>query len=162
MADLRDVIVSCGFGEVATYLQSGNATFSAELTDMTVIRATLEAGFEARFGFPVHTVVRTADEMRKVVAECPYHLEAEADPTRVHATFLEPAPPPEAWSTVDNSLLNREEFVLADRVLYMHLPDGMAGSRLPGLVERAAREVTATTRNWRTVLAVTHLADQSR
>lgn len=158
MADLREVIEGLGFGEVATYLQSGNAVFTADLTNRGAVRAALEAAFEGRFGFEVPTVVRTADEMRRVVSECPYQLEAGSDPTRVHATFLDPTPSLEVWGAIP---VAPEEFAVADGLLYMHLPHGMARARLPGLVERATRDVTATTRNWRTVLAVTRLADQS-
>lgn len=158
MADLRDLLVRLGFEDIATYLQSGNVVFTSDVKDGGVVRSLLEPAFEERFGFEVPTVVRTSAQMTTVVSECPYRLQASRDPTRVHATFIDPSPPPDVWAGIDPASVAPEEFLVGDGVVYMHVPDGLGRARLQSLIDRATRNVTATSRNWRTVLAVYQMA----
>lgn len=161
MPHLKGVLTGLGFGDVATYLQSGNAVFTSAREDRGGLRALLESTFEKEFGFEVPTLIRAAQELAAVVAGCPYRVQANADPTRVHATFFDPSPPPEVWAGIDAFSVAPEEFVVAEGVVYMHLPDGIGRARLQGMVDRATRNVTATNRNWRTVLALEQMARQS-
>lgn len=164
MADLRALLETLGFGDVSTYLQSGNAVFSSGEGDPSTIRATLEDSIQDRFGFNVPTLVRTAAQMREVVEGLPYAREATVDPTRVHAVFLEPTPPLQVWDSISLEQVAPEHLTPGPGVVYLSIPEGMQRAKTPGLVEKAAKGAVATTRNWRTVVNVLALAegDQSR
>jgi len=152
MADLRRVLETEGADDVATHLQSGNAVFTIGESDPDVVRGRLEAAIGAEFGFDVPLVLVTAEELAAVIAACPYRVQADADPTKVHVTFFDPMPSDDAWSGFDLAALAPEGMATGPGVLFMHLPNGMGRAVLPGLLAKATSKVTATTRNWRTVI----------
>lgn len=159
MADLRRVVESLGFDEVATYLQSGNVTFGADEPDREDLRKRLEQAIAARFGFEAPLILVSGPELTTVIEACPYRVEGDADPTKVHVTFFEPMPPNDALSKIQTASASPEEMAIGNGVVYMHLPNGMGRAILPGLVARATSKVVATTRNWRTVLALSEMLD---
>jgi uncharacterized protein (DUF1697 family) len=54
------------------------------------------------------------------------------------------------------ALAQNERFVLTDRALYLHAPDGLGRSALVEQLERALA-VPCTARPWRSVLSITAL-----
>lgn len=156
MADLRRCLDGLGYGGVRTYIQSGNAVFAAPGPAATV-RSEVEAALLASFGIAIPTVVLEAAELDAVVAGNPYP-ELARTPTRLVVSFL--AEPPSDQVRASFSLDDfPEDAVLADRVLYLHYPEGQGRSRLTAAVlARRLGGVWGTARNWRTVLALQTLA----
>lgn len=158
MAELREIASGFGWEDVTTYLQSGNLVFSTT-AEVDQSESMLEAALVERFGFEVPCLVLSADELDLVVAQCPFGLEGEADPTRVHVTFFKEGPEIADFPVLAGwSNSNPDRFALGGRVMYMHLPDGMHGSKLHPRLQKEATDPKATTRNWRTVIALQELA----
>ena len=67
---LREACAELGFGDVRTYLQSGNVVLSSKLGAEAVAKK-LKERIDGQTRLPVPVVVRTADEMEKIVAETP-------------------------------------------------------------------------------------------
>ncbi|CAL9551214.1 hypothetical protein SUDANB106_04455 [Streptomyces sp. enrichment culture] len=146
MAELREVMAGLGREDVRTYVNSGNAVFTAGRRDTGELAAELEAAIAGRFGFTVPCLVRTAGELRAVVGACPYPA-AGTDPAKLLVLFLGREPDRGRLAAVDAP----DEFRVGKRELYCWFPDGMGRSRLPGALETACRGTTVTGRNWRTV-----------
>ena len=70
MADLRRVAAECGFGSVATYIQSGNLLFTATL-GADAAAARLEEAIAAEGGPTPRVAVRSRAELAAVVAGNP-------------------------------------------------------------------------------------------
>lgn len=70
MADLRATFEGAGFGEVGTYIQSGNVLFTSD-APRAELESTIEAAVEQRFGIPLVVVVRSHRQLRNVVARAP-------------------------------------------------------------------------------------------
>jgi uncharacterized protein (DUF1697 family) len=157
-AELRQVVESLGHTSVRTYLNSGNAVFSAPDRDEGALAGQLEEALVAHFGFTVPCLVRSGAYLRRVVADNPYP-EAAAEGRTLHVTFLSGPPLPERFATLDAAAFLPERFHLGDRVLYLHLPDGIGRSKLAQAISRPAllKGVTPTTRNWNTVQALAEL-----
>lgn len=156
MADLRSLLQKLGYSRVETYIQSGNAVFEAKGTAAGITR-NLAAALEKHTGAPVGVIVRTHDELSRVIDGNPFAAEAAADGARVHVVFLAgPAPAgaqPGLQRIVDQYPARRDRFHLAGDTLYLHLPDGAAETKFTGKpVERALGGVRGTARNWNTVL----------
>lgn len=83
-----EVLEGLGYDDVWSYINSGNLVFEA-----TGKRADLEAeiadALEAEFGFEVTTFVRTAAELRKILAVEPFEMK---DGDTYFVTFLKAAP----------------------------------------------------------------------
>ena len=158
MADLRSLLGGLGFHDVATYVQSGNAAFTAGSADADAVTATVEAAIAEAFGFAVDVMLRNAAELSAVVSGNPFAALAEADPKRVHAAFVRAAPDAARVDAVRALGDGDEEIVVGDRVLYVSLPRGVAGSKLAAALTLRKLGTPVTTRNWRTVEAVAALA----
>ena len=104
-------------------------------------------------------LTRTGAQMAKIVAACPYQVE---DPTKLVVTFLESAADAKALKSFDACpALAPERVTVHGTEVYLDLPNGQARSNLVVALGSAKSpgRVAATTRNWRTVLA---LAEMSR
>lgn len=159
MADLRGAVEGLGHTEVATYVQSGNVTFTAEDAPVTLARD-LQATIERACGVTTTVVVLTAAEWGELVQRNPYP--AETDGTKLHAvvaaqdyTHEQVRAATELRDAVRETG-SSEDLTVLGRVMYLHLPNGMGRSKLAEKLgrSRAAGQREATARNWRTVLAL--------
>lgn len=156
MAELRAFFEDQGFGDVATYIQSGNVVFTAGEGDAAALCKRIEAAFEARWGFRSRIMVRDAAWFENAVAKNPYP-EVAGDPTRLHAYVLEREPTAAEIGPVAERCTGPERFEVIGDVLYLHAPDGLGKSKFAEVLPRVLK-VPATARNWRTVLALVDMA----
>jgi uncharacterized protein (DUF1697 family) len=147
MADLKQLCVAAGFGNVRTYLASGNAVFDCNLTEAGV-KAALESALQSYAGKPVGVMVRTGAEMAAVLAANPFPGTA---PNRTVAIFLDTPPPADTIAHVVGR--NGEQIKLGTREIHVHYGDGMADSKL-----RIPAAKAGTARNMNTVAALAELA----
>lgn len=153
MADLRAVVESLGHTNVDTYLQSGNVVFTPGDGAADPGPAITQA-LEAAVGLRVGVLTRTGAEMAAVVATNPYD---RPDPTKVVVTFLAASG---RSPDLDVASFAPEGLTVHGREVYLDLPAGQARSPLlAALAKVSPDDGFATSRNWRTVLA---LADLSR
>lgn len=155
MQELRDLLAELGFEDVQTYIQSGNAVFSAA-ADPISLSARITSAIEECFGFAPRVLLLTVERLAAIASANPYP-EAEATPKFLHVSFLT-----EKAGNADLDAMNAlksdsEQFTLTDDALYLHAPDGIARSRLAAKIDRLLG-VSTTARNWRTVMKLLDLA----
>ncbi len=149
MPDLRAVLEGVGCRNVQTYVQSGNAVVDHDGTPAE-LEGTV-AGALAGRGLPVPVMVRTGEELGRVVEASPWQ---DVDPKLFHVAFLSGEPDPAKVAAIDHKALLPERVVVGDRVLYLDHALGVGRSKL----DRLRLGVDATARNWRTVNALRDLA----
>ncbi len=149
MADLRELLRAEGHGDVATVLQSGNVVLDSELPPGELARK-VEQALERRFGFPVPTVVRTADELLAVVAADPLGAVA-ADPTRYVVSFFAEVLPAEVAEFLRGVDPGDDAFAVDGRELYLWCPHGQLKSPLAAALGKRRGGPLGTARNWATV-----------
>jgi len=152
MADLRALFADAGAENVTTYIQSGNVVFTHPARSSGTLGVGLQQRIEARTGVAAAVILRTARQWAAVVDDNPF----PGKETHLHVTFLSSDPPAGALDSVDAAAFAPEEFELVGHQLYLHLPDGMARTKLPNALDVFSTPVT--TRNWRTVLKLAELA----
>jgi uncharacterized protein (DUF1697 family) len=153
MRELAAFFAELGAREVRTYIQSGNVVFRAEEAVARELAAGFEPRAEVRFGFPVPVVVRSELELRAVLAGNPF-LAAGAEEKALHVLFLASEPDPAAVAGLDPERSAPDAFAVRGREIYLHLPNGVARTRLTNAYFDRALGTTSTGRNWRTVGAV--------
>ncbi|MFG3658465.1 DUF1697 domain-containing protein [Streptomyces sp. NPDC047706] len=158
MADLRALLENLGHEGVRTYLQSGQAVFTAAHGDEDSLAAELTRAIEDRFGFGVDVIVRDHAYLEAVAADCPFPA-AELQARQLHATYLSEPVGAERFAGIDQAAFLPEEFRLGDRVLYLYAPNGLGRSKLAEHLARPrlTKGVIATTRNWNTVAKLVEL-----
>ena len=107
-------------------------------------------------GAPCGVVVRTHEQMDRVVRENPFAAEAAAEGAKVHAAFLAGPAGPNAAAGLERIVTmypkRRDRYHLANDTIYLHLPDGAAETKFSGKALDKAIGVMGTARNWNTVL----------
>src|SRR2546422_5925600 len=72
MEHLRASFEALEFGRVRTYVQSGNVIFKAVRASPDDLSRTIAEKISKDFGFPIPVVVRTSDEIGKIVGGNPF------------------------------------------------------------------------------------------
>lgn len=147
MATLRQLCEDAGFTDVRTYIASGNVVFRTRM-GMAKAKAQLEAALEETMGRPVPVLMRTADELERVLSANPF---PDAPTNRVIVYFFDKALPANSLDTVKHQ--KDERLHPAGRELYVQYPDGMGQSKL--VIPAAA---TGTGRNLNTIQALREMA----
>lgn len=160
MADLRVHLESLGFSNVQTYVQSGNIVFATEDTDRAAVSARLTNAIEAKFGVRSEAVLRTADELRAIVAAYPCAGRDEVLPNRFGVMFLSGEPIEELPSVVSDIKADPEEVWPCPRDIYLFFPNGQADTKFSiSGVEKLAKRIV-TFRNWNTVNKVLEMTEK--
>lgn len=158
MADLRTLMDGLGHSGVRTYLQSGQAVFTADHGDEESLAAELTAAIEKHFGFSVDVIVRDHAYLAAIADDCPFPA-AELEAKQLHVTYFSQAVDADRFAAIDQQAFLPEEFRLGDRALYLYVPDGLGRSKLAEQLAkpRVNKGLTATSRNWNTVLKLVEM-----
>lgn len=162
MADLRDIYISMGFEHVKTYIQSGNVIFKSENRDPEYLAKTIREKILETFKYSVEVVIRSNDELKQVVEASPFK---DKDEKYVHVTFLSDNPSDKLIKEIDPSLISgikdSEQFIIGSREIYLYLPEGYGRTKLNNNFFEKKLQLTATTRNWKTVNKLIEIAGSS-
>lgn len=167
MSDLRDIAERLGYGDVATYIRSGNVVFGSPGRGALELALELEAAIEESTDVRTRVVVLSRDELAAVVSSNPYPQ--ETDPKRLHAVFhRDPIGPDEvaavrAAEERASAKGSRDEATARGACLYLRTPDGLGRSVLAAELGRrcgsGAQQPVQTMRNWATVTRLLEMLD---
>jgi uncharacterized protein (DUF1697 family) len=163
MTDLREVIAALGHTDVSTYIQSGNALFSTDRTDVAELAAEISHAITDRLGMDVGVVVASRADLAAMIAGNPYGDEPE--PKRVHGVVMSEKPGTEllarltALPATDGASWHND-----GRIIYLHTPAGYGRSDLAAKLLRQLSSprsgVIATARNWSTMITLLERLDR--
>ena len=157
MADLRELLTSLGYGDVRTYLQSGNVVLTSEMAPER-LRRELEQALLAGLGVDTQVLVRTRDEIAGVIELNPLR-DVASDARRYQVSFLSAEPDPRWVRQLVTADVAPERFVISGREIYAWHPNGVQRSQLARMLSDQRLGVIATARNWNTVTKLLGLAD---
>jgi|SRR6516164_221190 uncharacterized protein (DUF1697 family) len=157
MADLRSVLSKLRLRKVQTHLQSGNALFEADDTDLPGLTETIAATLQRKFGFRIDVLLRSGDELESVIAKNPFARSKGIEPGKLAVFFLPKGLEKSTRNEISQLKFEREDIRFGDRELYIYFPDGQGRSKLPAALDRVLKK-TATARNWNTVTKLLELA----
>ena len=145
MADLRRIAEDCGFDDVRTYVQSGNVVFRTRGAAAAAVAKKLRSAIAAGTSLNPAIAIRSAEQLAKVVEQCPFD-----DTANVHVTFLVEGAK-HAAPKVEQEQFAPERYDVRGREVYLYLPNGLGRSKLAAALSKGAAAADGTTRNWRTV-----------
>ena len=157
MADLQSIVESLGHTDVETYLQSGNVVFTPKGKGDHATR--LSKAIEEETGHEVAVLLRTGEELAKVVDANPYPV---SDPTKVVVAFVGEEVELGQLELGDLGPYLPDELTLRGREIYVSVPNGQGRSKLMEALYRRRLPTTITIRNWRTVEALAELTAEAR
>ncbi|WP_189487909.1 DUF1697 domain-containing protein [Asticcacaulis endophyticus] len=155
MKTLKTALESLGYTDVETYIQSGNVVLKSS-DRLAKIETDVTDVVKETFGFECGIHVLSRDDFSAIITANPFK-EATQIPKSLHVYCLKsPAINP------DHEVLGAfkkedEAYALTDLAFYLHTPSGLGTSKLAEKIEKALK-VTATARNWNTVMALSRLS----
>jgi uncharacterized protein (DUF1697 family) len=158
MADLRRLVADLGHEDVKTYLQSGNVVFTSPATDPAKLARGVERAIADELGLTVPVLIRSDAELAAVAAASPYAANQD-DPTRVLVAFLSARPAAAKVRELAVPAGENLAYTVDGREVHLHFPDGGYGrSKFTNAYLEKRLGVVATSRNWKSVLALRDLA----
>jgi len=161
MTELSALHETLGFRSVKTYVNSGNVVFATTERDPAKLGKKIEAAIEKEFGFRVDVVLRSGDELRKVIARNPFAKRDNINPGKLLVVFLGSDPGKAARDAVSRIEAPPEELVPIGQEIYIYFPDGQGRTKLKWThVEKAINKIPWTGRNWNTVMKLAEMAEK--
>jgi len=160
MDALRALYESLKLRDAQTYVQSGNVIFRTDERDIARLTKRIEDGIERKFGFRPDVILRTAAEMRDVVARNPFAKRRGIEPGKLLVTFLASDPPAEVREKVRQIKCDPEELRIEGRELYIYFPNGMGRSKLSTAKLEKTMSTPGTGRNWNSVTKMLEMAEK--
>ncbi len=157
MKDLKAACEASGLKQVSTYIASGNVVFSSGKS-AAAVKGVIAGILRDRFGLTKnHTMIRTPDDLAKVIARNPFADAAADHPNWVLVNFLEARPPASAAAALA-AYSGPERLHLDGTHLYIDYTQGVGRSKVtPAFLEKALA-VPSTGRNWNTTLKLLDMA----
>lgn len=159
MADLRACFEVHGFRNVSTYIQSGNVLFESGERSSARLTQRVEEMLAATFDYEASVVIRSRNQMRRVVQEAPEGFGDELARYRYDALFLKP---PLTAGAAIKRVPTREgvdEAYAGRGVLYFsRLISRASQSRLSRVVSLPIYQ-SMTIRNWNTTVKLLQMME---
>lgn len=165
MDALRSLYVSLQLEDPRTYVQSGNVIFRIKDfpnggTSTAQLAGKIQDAIARKFGFFPEVILRTPDELRKVLAANPFVGRKNLDPAKLLVTFLASQPTEEARARLLALKPSPEELHLIGRELYIYFPNGAGRSKLQWSSLDKKLETCGTARNLNSVARMLEIARQ--
>ncbi len=130
MDQLRRSFDALGLKNVKTYLQSGNVIFGTAKRSPLQLSKTIERRISSEFGLPVSVIVRTPEELRKILKRNPFLKETGIDHSKLHVTFLSQEPVRAAVKQLEVSDAAPDQFRWIAQEIYLYCPNGYGRTKL--------------------------------
>jgi uncharacterized protein (DUF1697 family) len=161
MASLKELYEKLLFKQVTTYIQSGNVVFKAPKSGSDrALAKKIEDAISKKYKFEVPVIIRTLAEMEKVISTNPLVKKKDINLERLHVTFLSENPKHENLKIVENIDCPPDQFIIIEKEIYLHCPNGYGISKLSNNFFENKLKVSATTRNWKTVNKLAAMAKE--
>ncbi len=160
MAELKQLYESLKFRDVQTYVQSGNVVFRTESSDLNAVAAKIQSGIEKNFRVTPGVMLRTLEDMRRIVKRNPFAKRSHIEPAKFHVYFLNCVLSRSATDQLKNLPLDPEELIPSNSEIFIHFPDGAGKSKLPWKTIEKICTAPGTARNWNTVTRLLEIAEQ--
>jgi uncharacterized protein (DUF1697 family) len=148
MKELAAIFAEAGAPGSRTYIQSGNVIFEAEDAVSVIAKVTL--AIADRYGYPGRIVLRSQGELEAMYQANPF-LKEDVAPEWMHVYFLADKPEVALVKTLDPERSPGDRFVVKGSEIYLHVPNGMARTKLTNAYFDSKLKTVSTARNWNTV-----------
>lgn len=159
MTELKLLYESLVFENVTTYIQSGNVIFSSAENYESKLCDLISNKIREVFGYDVEVIIRSKNTWSEVIKNNPFIKRSEVDPKKLHVTFLSQIPVEINTDELDKVKDSTEQYVISDKEIYFYCPEGYGRTKLSNNLLERKLKVTATTRNWNTVMKLFEMAN---
>jgi uncharacterized protein (DUF1697 family) len=160
MPDLRGLYNSLSLVNVETYVQSGNVVFDCGEKEATQLAKIIEVEIARSLGLSVKVILRNKDLFKQTIDRNPFVNQRNEDREKLYVTFLSELPSELALSKLPAPASTTDEFRISGLEIYLFCPNGYGRTKLSNAYFERMLNVSATTRNWKTMRALHEIANQ--
>lgn len=159
MADLKLLFQNLGFSNIITYIQSGNVIFNdaKDVNDLELAQQ-IERAITAKYQFDVPVIIRSSKEIVKAVKKNPFYQKDAEDISQLHLTFLNDLPTKENLTKIESYNYEPDKFAINGKEVFIFCAGKYHQSKLTNNFFEKKLNLSATTRNWKTVLKLIELS----
>ena len=152
MERLRELFVKMKFGNVETFINSGNVIFDSPAKNTAALEKKIEQTLEKALGYPVATYLRTPAELVAVTHHKPFsERELKADGNLLYVSFLANSPDDDACTRLMKLRSPVHDFHVHGREVYFLRRTKVGESDYSGAKMEKALGCQSTMRNLNTV-----------
>jgi len=158
MAQLTNLYESLGLVNVKTYVQSGNVIFNSAKSNTFALAILIEAQIKRLLGYSVSVFIRDTNDFQRIIDSNPFLNKRKEDPAKLHVTFLYRLPSVAklgSWSIPNDK---SDEFFVGGQEIFLFCPYGYGKTKFSNTFFEKKLSMPATTRNWKTVMALHKIA----
>ncbi len=161
MPDLKGLYKGLGFSEISTYIQSGNVAFySATEENEKTLSKKVEQEIFNKYKFEVPVIIRTIDEIEKIISQNPFVKKDNAASEKLHLTFLSEIPSISDLEKIKRYEYPPDKYEIIGKEVYIYCSDKYHKTKLSNKFFETKLNVSATTRNWKTVNKLLEIAKE--
>lgn len=160
MQELKAHLEEAGLENVRTYIQSGNIVFNYRKISVDKLESLIKGMIGKAFGFDVPVIVKTAKELIEIAQSNPFINKRKEDIGKLHVTLLATEPGKELLDKFSAPSGIPDEFTISGKAIYLLCPNGYGQTKLTNNFFESRLKVTATTRNWKTVLKLVEMVEE--
>ncbi|MFT4147556.1 MAG: DUF1697 domain-containing protein [Micrococcaceae bacterium] len=121
MADLKKLLQGLGYQDISTYINSGNAFFTAQNATTQELEQKIEAALEQEFGFVVETAVLSKEEYLQELSSAPQGWGKDKN-SKSNALFVLEGNLEELLQKIWDTKPDSEQIHAGDRVIFWSIP----------------------------------------
>ena len=161
MADLAALFRKLGYKDAETYIQSGNVIFTNIGNQAgNEIELLIERAIKKQFGHTISVMIRTSEELKKVLKVNPFVQSEDIDQTKHSALFLKETPDKAQTDRIAGIDYPPDRFTISGSEIFIWCPNGFGKTKLYTNFFENKMKVTGTARNWKTIRTLVEIADK--
>lgn len=161
MAELKSIFETLNYKNITTYIQSGNVVFSHAPCSTDILTTDIENKINLTLGLTIKLIVITTDEFETIINNNPFLLNPDIEQDKLHLTLLSTKPDPSLVSSLDIKKAPNEKYQITSNAVYLYCPNGYGDTKLTNTNLEKKLKTSATTRNWKTILTLKKLSQQT-
>jgi uncharacterized protein (DUF1697 family) len=161
MTDLAALFKKLGYKDSEAYIQSGNVIFTNSGDQAgNEIELLIEKAIKRKFGHDIFVMIRSVEELRKVLTSNPFMSAENPDQTKHAAIFLKKTPSLAQTDKISGIDYPPDKFAVSGREIFIWCPNGFGKTKLYTNFFENKMKVTGTARNWKTIRTIVEIADK--
>jgi uncharacterized protein (DUF1697 family) len=160
MEELRNALAAAGYGNVRSYIASGNLFVDTEQDD-ALVKQSVDGILNTQFSISgSRSILREGVDIHRIVKANPFRDVAQNRPEFLHVHFLASQPQANAEMNL-TSYKGAERLRLDGQNLYINYVNGAGQSALTPRFLETALGTAGTARNWNTVLKLAEMTGEA-
>jgi len=155
MAELRVLLTDNGFTDIKTYIQSGNIILQTEEINTSKIASHIQEIIHDKFGFLVPVLVKTRNDIQRVLEECPFNQKQKE---QTYFVMLKHYPEKALVEKAQDKSYPNDEYRILKDCIYLLPKKGFGQSKFNMNYFEKILQTNATARNYKTMLKLLSLS----